>query len=38
MWSPANFRPVIQVLETACKQINKIEAVTLKQKVVTQRG
>lgn len=32
-WSPANFRLQIQGLEAACTRINKIEALTIKQKV-----
>jgi len=33
-WLPANFRLVIAGLEEGCKKVNKIEALTLKQKVV----
>lgn len=32
-WSPANFRLQIQGLEAACARINKIEALTIKQKI-----
>jgi len=32
-WSPGNFRLQIQGLEAACTRINKIEALTIKQKV-----
>ena len=33
-WLPANFRLAIGGLEAACKRVNKIEAITLKQKAV----
>jgi phage tail-like protein len=33
-WSPANFRLRIDGLEDACRRVNKIEALTLKQKVL----
>ena len=33
-WLPSNFRLEIQGLENACKRVNKIEALTIKQKVV----
>ena len=33
-WTLANFRLSIQGLEDACKKVNKIEAITLKQKVI----
>jgi len=32
-WSPANFRLQIDGLEDACKRVNKIDAITIKQKV-----
>ncbi len=34
MWTPANFRLKIDGLEEGCAKVNKIEALTLKQKVV----
>jgi phage tail-like protein len=33
-WLPANFKLVIQGLEKVCSRVNKIEAITIKQKVV----
>jgi phage tail-like protein len=33
-WTPANFRLRIDGLEDSCTRVNKIEAITLKQKVV----
>jgi phage tail-like protein len=33
-WLPANFKLVIDGLDDACKHVNKIEALTVKQKVV----
>ncbi|HYM21537.1 MAG TPA: phage tail protein [Candidatus Kapabacteria bacterium] len=33
-WTPSNFRLKIDGLDDACKKVNKIEAITLKQKVV----
>jgi phage tail-like protein len=33
-WVPSNFRLTIQGLEEACKRVNKIEAITLKQKII----
>jgi phage tail-like protein len=33
-WSPANFRLSIDGLDDACKHVNKIEALTLKQKTL----
>lgn len=32
-WSPGNFRLQIQGLEAACTRVNKIEALTIKQKI-----
>jgi phage tail-like protein len=34
LWSPANFRLSIDGLDSGCKHVNKIEALTLKQKVL----
>jgi phage tail-like protein len=33
-WTPANFRLAVDGLEDACKWVNKVEALTVKQKVV----
>lgn len=34
LWSPANFRLTIDGLDAACSKVNKIEALTIKQKIV----
>lgn len=34
LWLPANFRLTIEGLEKACKQCNKVEAMTVKQTVI----
>ena len=37
-WLPANFRLKIDGLDEPCKRVNKIEALTVKQKVVEDQG
>ena len=37
-WLPSNFRLKIDGLDNACPQVNKIEAITIKQKVVEDPG
>ncbi len=38
LWTPANFRLRIDGLDDACKKVNKIEALVVKQKVVENPG